>query len=205
MENVSYTSIYNRVKALGGITSPTTDTQANIKEFINRRAKMAYESCDFWPRWLVVGESRTITNNIIPFTESGKSTIDKFIRVHKVYQPFYQYSSIELEFYVSYDGAHLINDTSASTTSAYVSYRKNWDGPYTDASTNIPEEWQDYIAQGAYADWLRSDGKNDVALTEEKMADDILQNELSEVDVTRSTGIVAHRISTHVNRAYRRN
>lgn len=205
MENLTYTSIYNRVKALAGVLSPSVDAQANIKEFINRRAKIAYESSDFWPRWLVVGESRTITNNVIPFTENGKSEIDKFIRVHKVYQPFYQYSSVELEFYVSGDGAHLINDTSSSTTTAYVTYRKQWNGPYTDSSTDIPDEWQDYIAHGAYADYLRSDGKNDVALTEDKFADDILQTELSQVDVTRSSGIVAHRISTHVNRAYRRN
>lgn len=205
MENLTYTSIYNRVKALAGMPSPSVDAQANIKEFINRRAKIAYESSDFWPRWLVVGESRTITNNVIPFTENGKSEIDKFIRVHKVYQPFYQYSSVELEFYVSGDGAHLINDTSSSTTTAYVTYRKQWNGPYTDSSTDIPDEWQDYIAHGAYADYLRSDGKNDVALTEDKFADDILQTELSQVDVTRSSGIVAHRISTHVNRAYRRN
>lgn len=205
MEYVTYTSIYNRVKALAGVPSPSVDVQSNIKEFINRRAKIAYEASDFWPRWLVAGESRSITNNVIPFIELGKSEIDKFIRIHKVYQPFYQYSSIELEFYVSGDGAHLINDTSASTTTAYVTYRKQWDGPYTEASTNIPDEWQDYIAHGAYADYLRSDGKNEVALTEDKFADDILQTELSQVDVTRSSGIVAHRISTHVNRAYRRN
>lgn len=259
MADVTYTDIYNKVKALAGIPSPDANAQTQILQYVNRRAKLAYESCDFWPRWLVVGELRnyqsttvnatalvmgytytilsvgntnwvtvgaasntvgvtfvatgvgtgsgtaTWNSNIIPFTENGKSVIDKFIRVHKVYQPFYQYSSVELEFYVTAIGAAVMGDTSASTASAYVSYRKEWDGPYTAISTNIPDEWQEYVAHGAYADWLRADGKNDVAMAEEKVAQEYLDQEMSQVDVQRSIGVVAHRISTHVNRSFRRN
>lgn len=259
MGDVTYTSIYNRVKALAGIPSPDANAQTQILEYVNRRARLAYEACDFWPRWLVVGELRnyqsttvnatalvvgytytiltvgttnwvsigaasntvgvsfvatavgtgdgtaTWNSNIIPFTQAGKNTIDKFIRVHKVYQPFYQYSSVELEFYVTGAGAAVMGDTSASTASAYVTYRKDWNGPYTNVSIDIPEEWQDYIAHSAYSDWLRGDGKNDVAAAEEAFAQNILDGELSSVDVTRSIGVVAHRISTHVNRSFRKN
>lgn len=259
MGDVTYTSIYNRIKALAGIPSPDANAQTQITEYINRRARLAFEASDFWPRWLVVGELRnyqsttvnatalvvgytytiltvgttnwvsvgaasntigvsfvatavgtgdgtaTWNSNIIPFTQAGKNTIDKFIRVHKVYQPFYQYSSVELEFYVTASGAAVMGDTSASSGNAYVTYRKDWNGPYNTGSTNIPEEWQEYLAHGAYADWLRGDGKNDVAANEEVFADNILQSELSGVDITRAIGVVAHRISTHINRSFRTN
>jgi len=257
MGNVTYTSIYNRIKALAGIPSPDANAQTQITEYINRRARMAFEASDFWPRWLVFGELRnyqsttvnataltvgytytiltvgttnwvsvgassntigvvfvatgagtgdgtaTWNSNIIPFTQAGKDTIDKFIRVHKVYQPFYLNSALELEFYVTNSGAAVVGDTNSSTASAYVTYKKDWDGPYTNVSTNIPEEWQEYISHGAYADWVRADGKNDVALAEEAFAQNLLDGELGSVDVTRSVGIAAQRISTHVSRSFR--
>ena len=259
MGQVTYTQVYNRIKALAGIPSPDANAQTQITEYVNRRAKTAYEATDFWPRWLVVGEFRnyssttvnatalvtgytytiltvgttnwtlvgaasntvgvtfvasgvgtgtgtaTWNSNIIPFTQAGLDEVDKFIRIHKVYQPFYQNSSVEVEFYVTNSGAHVICDPSSTTASAYVSYRKAWDGPYTSVSTNIPDEWFNYIAHGAYADWLRADGKNEIASLEDKNADEFLQQEMSEVDVTRSIGIVAHRISTHLSRSFRRN
>ena len=258
MGTVTYTSIYNRVKALCGIPSPDANAQTQITEYINRRARMAYEATDFWPRWLVVGELRnyqsttvnatalvpgytytiltvgvgtnwlavgasastvgttfvatavgtgtgtaTLNSNIIPFAQAGKPTIDKFIRVHKVYQPFYMNSSVELEFYITNAGAAVIADPSSSTASAYVTYKMDWDGPYATDSSTIPEEWQEYISHGAYADWLRADGKNDVAAAEDGFAQNLLDAELAGVDVVRSSGIVAHRISTHLNRSYR--
>lgn len=257
MANVTYTSIYNRVKALCGIPSPDANAQTQITEYINRRARLAYEATDFWPRWLVVGELRnyqsttvnatalvvgytytiltvgttnwtlvgapsstvgvqfvatavgtgtgtaTLNSNIIPFTQAGKSTIDKFIRIHKSTQPFYLNSSMEYEFYVTNAGAAIVADSSSSTAAAYVTYKMDWDGPYTTGSTDIPEEWQEYISHGAYADWLRADGKNDVAGAEEAFAQNLLDAELSSVDVVRSSGVVAHRISTHLNRSYR--
>lgn len=257
MANVTYTSIYNRVKALCGIPAPDANADTQIAEFINRRARMAYEATDFWPRWLVVGELRnyqattvnatdlvvgytytilsvgttdftlvgaasntigvqfvatgagtgsgtaTLNSNIVPFSQAGKSTIDKFIRIHKGSQPFYINSALELEFYVTNDGAAVIADTNSSTASAYVTYKKDWDGPYTSVSSNIPEEWQEYLSHGAYADWLRADGKNDIAIAEEAFAQNLLDSELASVDVTRSSGIIAHRISTHLNRSYR--
>jgi hypothetical protein len=257
MANVTYSSIYNRVKALCGIPSPDANAQTQITEFINRRARLAYEATDFWPRWLVVGELRnyqsttvnatalvvgytytiltvgttnwtlvgattntvgvqfvatavgtgtgtaTLNSNIIPFAQAGKPTIDKFLRVHKIYQPFYMNSAVELEFYVTNAGAAVVADPSSSTASAYVTYKMDWDGPYTTDSSTIPEEWQEYISHGAYADWLRADGKNDVAAAEDGFAQNVLDAELAGVDVVRSSGVVAHRISTHLNRSYR--
>ena len=146
----------------------------------------------------------SLTSNTIPYTQAGLNTIDTFLRIFKVYPPFYQYSSIELEFYVDGSGAHIVNDTTSTQTN-YVSYKKVWEGPYTTASTNIPEEWYDYISQGVYADYLRMDGKPpEFVAAEGAMANDILEQRLSRADITRAAGTIAHRISTHLNRAFRR-
>lgn len=259
MTDVTYTQVYDRVKALSGIPSPSAAVDTAMLSIINRRANMAYKASDFWPRYMVVGELRslqaltvnagsfvpgstytiltvgntdwvsigaasntvgvvfvatgngsgtgtaTLNNNLIPYAQAGLSTIDTFIRIHKVYQPFIQYSSVELEFYQDGQGAHIIND-SFSSYNTFVTYKKVWEGPYTAISTNIPEEWFDYIAQGAYADYLRMDGQlRDIAGAEDAKAQDILDQRLSRTDITRTAGMVAHRISTHVNRAFRRN
>lgn len=145
-----------------------------------------------------------LSSNTIPYAQTGLNTIDTFLRIFKVYPPFYQYSSIELEFYVDGSGAHIVNDTTTTPVN-YVTYKKVWEGPYTSASTNIPEEWFDYIAQGAYADYLRMDGKPpEFVAAEQAMANDILETRLSRTDITRASGMLAHRISTHVSRAFRR-
>jgi hypothetical protein len=79
-----------------------------------------------------------------------------------------------------------------------------WDGPYTTASTNIPGEWFDYIAHAVYADFLRQDGQNEKAIIEENVAKGILDDQLQKTDVSRATGMMAHRISTHNSRSFRR-
>lgn len=258
MQEVTYSDIYGQVKALAGVTDFTTEEQALITTLINRRAKLAYEASDFWPRWLVVGESRnyktttvnagsfvigytytiltvgntswtsigaasntvgvvfvatgagtgtgtaTLNSNIIPYSQAGLSDIDTYLRIHKSYQPFYQYSSVEVEYYVDSVGAHVVGD-SAPTTSTFVTYKKEWNGPYTTSSTNIPEEWSQYLGHGAYADFLRLDAQNEKAIVEEKIAEGILNDQLMKVDVTRSVGVLAHRISTTISRSFRRN
>lgn len=258
MQEVTYSDIYGQVKALAGVTDFTTEEQVLITTLINRRAKLAYEASDFWPRWLVVGESRnyktttvnagsfvigytytiltvgntnwtsigaasntvgvvfvatgagtgtgtaTLNSNIIPYSQAGLSDIDTYLRIHKSYQPFYQYSSVEVEYYVDSLGAHVVGDSSP-TTSTFVTYKKEWNGPYTTSSTNIPEEWSQYLGHGAYADFLRLDAQNEKAIVEEKIAEGILNDQLMKVDVTRSVGVLAHRISTTISRSFRRN
>ena len=99
--------------------------------------------------------------------------------------------------------SHVIADT-VSTSPNFVTYKKEWNGPYTTASTNIPEEWREYIAHASFADFLRMDAQNEKAIVEEKVAEQILSDQLLKVDVTRSVGVLAHRISTNISRAFRR-
>ena len=203
MDYTTHAAIVERVSALSGNGTFDATKSAWLTSLINRRGSMAYEATDFWPRYLVVGQSRTITSNYVPYVQATLDTIDTFLRIHKTYQPFNLYSSIEFEYYVDGLGAHVIADTSG-TSSAYVTYKKAWDGPYSSGSTNIPGEWFDYLAQGVLADYLRQDGQTEKAQSEEKIADEILQNQLMKTDVTRSVGVLSHRISTNLSRAYRR-
>lgn len=146
----------------------------------------------------------TLNSNIVPYEKAGSPTIDTYLRIHKSYQPFFQYSSLEVEYYVDSLGAHVMGDT-VPNSSIFVTYKKEWSGPYTSSSTNIPEEWNEYLGHAVFADFLRLDAQNEKALVEEKVAEGILNDQLMKVDVTRSVGVLAHRISTHASRAYRRN
>jgi hypothetical protein len=257
MANATYTEFLNRVKGLSGVFTPSADQLIYFVHLLNRRANMAYEATDYWPRYLVAGELRnlstttvnagsfvvgttytilvvgstnfvsigssantvgvvfvatgvgsgsgtaTLNSNIVPFTQTGKSDIDTFLRIHKTYQPFYLYSAPELEYYVNAEGAHLVGDT-APSTGTYVTYKMVWDGPYTNSSTTIPYEFLDHLAHAVYADYLRQDGQNEKAIAEENIAKGILDDQLQKTDVSRATGMMAHRISTHNSRSFRR-
>jgi hypothetical protein len=259
MADGTYSDLLLRIKALAGV-SDFTDTELTfMNSLVNRRANAAYEATDYWPRYLVVGEKRTLSTptvtaaaieagntytiltvgttnfvsigasantvgvvfvatatpspagtgtaslstNIVPFTQAGKSTIDTFLRIHKTYQPFYLYSAPELEYYVTYEGAYLVGDT-APSTNTYVTYKKVADAAYTSASTNIPGEWFNYLAHASFADFLRQDGQNEKAVLEENIAKGILDDQLQKTDVSRATGMIGHRISTHNSRSFRR-
>jgi hypothetical protein len=257
MATGTYSDLILRVQALAGVSDFTPTELTFLTSLVNRRANLAYEATDYWPRYLVAGELRnlytttvsagsfvtgttytiltvgstnfvaigasantvgvtfvatgagsgsgtaTYKSNLVPFAQAGKDTIDTFLRIHKTYQPFYLYSAVELEYYVNADGAHLVGDT-APSNSTYVTYKMVWDGPYTTASTNIPSEWFDYIAHAVYADFLRQDGQNEKAIIEENVAKGILDDQLQKTDVSRATGMMAHRISTHNSRSFRR-
>ena len=257
MADGTYSDLLLRIKALAGVHDFTATELTFMNSLVNRRANAAYEATDYWPRYLVVGEKRTISTptvaagaieagstytiltvgntnfvaigasantvgvvfvatatgtgtgtatlstNIVPFTQAGKSTIDTFLRIHKTYQPFYLYSAPELEYYVTYEGAYLVGDT-APSTNTYVTYKKVADAAYTSASTNIPGEWFNYLAHASFADFLRQDGQNEKAVLEENIAKGILDDQLQKTDVSRATGMIGHRISTHNSRSFRR-
>ena len=257
MADGTYSDLLLRIKALAGVNDFTATELTFMNSLVNRRANAAYEATDYWPRYLVVGEKRTLSTptvaagaieagstytiltvgntnfvaigaasntvgvvfaatatgtgtgtatlstNIVPFTQAGKSTIDTFLRIHKTYQPFYLYSAPELEYYVTYEGAYLVGDT-APSTNTYVTYKKVADAAYTSASTNIPGEWFNYLAHATFADFLRQDGQNEKAVLEENIAKGILDDQLQKTDVSRATGMIGHRISTHNSRSFRR-
>lgn len=202
MQTRTYTQLFDLIKALSGVNAFTTEEQAYVLAFVNRRALEAYNECAVWPRYLVVGEQRTLSSNLVPWAQTGLDTIEEIIRVHRT-QPFLKNSSLEYEFYVDVDGAHMLNLSTSDTTSVYVTYKKQWEGPYTTATTTIPLEWFHWIAHASYADFLRMDGQTEKALTEELVARKYLDLELERVEHRMNNSTINKRISTYINRQAR--
>ncbi len=168
---------------------------------INSRAKRAYRASDFWPRFLVVGEQRNVTNGYVPWSQNGLSSIDTYIRIHRT-QPFVDSSAQDFDFWVDSTGAKLI-DGSLNAANAFVTYKKETTSVYGDGSngtiTAVPDEWFEYLAHGTYSDWLRAEGQMEKAVVADQEAMDKLNDELIRIDEMRSSTLVSTRISTNAN------
>lgn len=201
MQTKNYTTdLLPLIKALCGVEFALTETP-RIKALINSRAKRAYRASDYWPRFLVVGESRTVSSGVVPFTEAGLDSIDTFLQIHRT-QPYQTASAQNIEFYVQNGGATLI-DGSLNLSSAYVTYKKQWTDTYGDGSSgttvNVPDEWFEYLAHGVSADWMRAEGQHDKAAVEDQFAMDKLTDELIRISEMHTINSVAQRIQTNGN------
>lgn len=203
MQDRTYSDLLTLIRSLAGAGSFTTEEQASILSFVNRRASEAYNMSQSWPRYLAVGEERSISSSpaqTIPYTETSKDNIYEFIRIHRT-QPFLRNSALEFNFYVDGNGAHILNLTTSDANSAFVTYKKEL-SQFTDSSTDIPGEWFSFIAHGAYADFLRMDGQHDKAMAEEQIAMNYIAMELEKVD-NMSNNNALNRFSTHTSRQAR--
>ena len=203
MQDRTYSDLLTLIRSLAGAGSFTTEEQASILSFVNRRASEAYNMSQSWPRYLAVGEERSISSSpaqTIPYTETSKDNIYEFIRIHRT-QPFLRNSALEFNFYVDGNGAHILNLTTSDANSAFVTYQKEL-SQFTDSSTDIPGEWFSFIAHGAYADFLRMDGQHDKAMAEEQIAMNYIAMELEKVD-NMSNNNALNRFSTHTSRQAR--
>jgi hypothetical protein len=90
-----------------------------------------------------------------------------------------------------------------SVNGFFVTYKAVWDGPYTTASVNIPQEWFYFAAHAAYADFLRMDGQVDKAFAEEQVAQIHLEQELTKAGNARNITNLFRRISTYTSRQFR--
>lgn len=202
MQTRTYSSLFDLVKSLAGVNEFTAEETGYILNFTNRRFKQAYDAYPFWSRYLVAGEARTVdSNNVVAFTETDKTNIGEFQRIHRN-DPFDRNSTIEYDFYVTENGASLLNVRGGSTDSVYVTYKKEL--PFITASEDlIPLEFFYFIAHAVYADFLRMDGQNEKALVEEKVAEEYLDDELGKASIIANANIVGKKISTYVNRQSR--
>jgi len=195
----TYSELNNLIQALCGEVFAVIE-QPRIKALVNRRAKRAYHACTYWPRFLKVAEERTVTSNVIPYTESSKSDIGSFLRIY-VTQPFQQTDVQQYDFFTDADGAHLIAGNSNPAT-AYVTYQKPLADVYGEGSgetSAIPSEWFEYIAHGVYSDWLRAEKMPDQAVIADQEADLLLQDELVKVDIQGTPNLVLARNRTNAN------
>jgi len=150
----------------------------------------------------------------VPYTETGiltgasaKTTIGDFNRIHRK-RAFVSDSAVEYEFFVDFDGANILNISNTNDTSAFVSYKKQFT-PYTitsgyyDSSLEVPGEFFNFIVHAVYADFLRVEGKQEIAIGEEQIALSYLTSELEKVDIISNNNTVNKRFSTYVNRQSR--
>jgi hypothetical protein len=202
MQQKTYTELYALITALAGVGAFTPDEQVNILNFVNRRLFEAYQTSQMWPRYLVVGEQRTIgSNQTIPYSEATLGDIAEFIRIHRK-QPFLRNSAMEFNFYVDSVGAHIINLSTSDSTSAFVTYKKTCP-LLTTASVDVPLEFFYFIAHAAYSDFLLMDGQNEKAKMEELYAKNYLMLELERVDVISNNNSINSKFSTYINQQSR--
>jgi len=201
MQTKNYTTdLLPLIKSLCGVEFAAIELP-RIKAMINSRAKRAYRASNFWPRFLVVGQSRTVTNGYVPWTESGLDSVDTFILIHRT-EPYVLESAQDFDFYVDFNGAK-ITDGSLNSSAAFVTYKKQTTDVYGDGTsgttTSIPDEWFEYLAHGTYSDWLRAEGQMEKAVVADQEAMDKLTDELIRIDEMRSTALVSTRIQTNAN------
>ena len=144
---------------------------------------------------------------IVPYAEgavlssdSAKTTIGEFLKVYRK-QAFLNDSSLEYDFFVDSNGGNILNIANTTDNTAFVTYKKELP-QYTITSTDIPGEWFFFIAHGAYADFLRMEGRVEQSMAEEGVAQGYLAQELEKVD-NMSNNNVFRRFSTHGTRQSR--
>lgn len=199
MQTKTYAELFALIQALCGVVFASIETP-RIKALINRRALRAYRATNYWPRFLKIGEQRTVTSGVVPFTESGLDSIDTFLRVHKQ-APYVTASVQEYDIMVTASGATLVcGDLDPSE--AFVTYKAQLTDTYGDGSgesTAIPAEWYQYLAHGTYADYLRAEGQQEKAALADQEAEGLLQDELIRIDEQHTIQLVANRVFTNAN------
>jgi len=199
MQTKTYAELFALIQALCGVVFASIETP-RIKALINRRAMRAYRASNYWTRFLKIGEERVISNSVIPYSESGLSSIDTFLRVYKQ-APYISSSVQEYDIMVTASGATLVSGD-LNPTEAFVTYKAQLTDTYGDGSgesTNIPAEWYQYMAHGTYADYLRAEGQQEKSVIADQEAELLLQDEMIRLDENHTSGLVSNRIFTNAN------
>jgi len=203
---ITYQNLEERFKSIAGLSALETTDAAFLRQAVNRRVRTAFERYP-WPDFTVIGESvslLTADNNTIQTYGTGKDLVNDsnvVFRIHKTdptdtrYPEEYTYvSSLNAGGYPS---VKIINPTVLNSVDVFVTYRKDLSsvisdsGSYTSGSfgdesgdnPNIPYQFFEYCAFGAYADFLRGDGQTEKAQVEDQNSELIL---ISEIDKVRN-------------------
>ena len=203
--DATFLEVKNAFQSIAGLESLTSADEFFLLNSIKRSVYRAYNESNSWPRYLVVGEERSIEidpASTIPYEENAKNTIGEFLRVHRT-QPFLRDSSVEFEFYVDSFGAHILNLITQDASSAFVTYKKQVTFNFTPESTDIPLEFVDYIIYTALSDFYTGDGQSEKAAMAAVQAQLMLDRELFRVDNNTNNNTINKKFSTYVNRQAR--
>lgn len=142
-------------------------------------------------------ETYTGTAGVAPVAIPG---IEDFQQIFKKDPNGGTYSILQ-DFWVDADGAHVVGNNEG-LNGFYVTFKRDWGGPYTTSSTDIPQEFFRYAVHGAYADFLRFDSQTDKAMAEEQAAETYLTIELNRADKTANANRYTQ-FRTHLSQAHR--
>ena len=208
----TYLNLQERFKSIAGLQSLETTDASFFRQAANRRFRTAYQRYP-WPDFTVIGEQvdmiTSSANHIQTFNVGSPQTgfkaisfdADVVFRIHTSdpkstrYPDEYTYVSL-----LNSDGdpsIKIIHPTVLNSTPAFVTYRKDVEtviadgngsstgffGDETNDNTNIPFRFFEYMAFGAYADFLRGDGQTEKAQVEDQNAELILRQE---IDIVRN-------------------
>ena len=153
------------------------------------------------------GTPLIVDKQLIPYAQTGRDTIGSFNRIHRK-KAFLNQSAIEYDFFVDFDGANILNITSTTDNSAFVTYKKQFTpftvtSDYYNSAVEVPGEFFNYIAHAVYADFLRVQNRQEQALAEEQVAQTYLALELEKIDIRSNNNTINKRFSTYVNRQSR--
>ena len=196
----SYTDLFELVRSLAGVDSFTSSEEDDILRLANRRLYEAYSASQMWTPYIIVGEERAISSDqVVPFTQASplKDDVSEFQRIHRD-QPFLNSGTMEYNFYVDANGAHVMNLGSTTSSSAYVTYKKKFTD-FTKTSADIPEEFFYFAAHATYADFLRMDGQTSKAMDEENKATSYLASELEKLDIISNNNTIRRKFTTYVS------
>ena len=139
---------------------------------------------------------------MVPFTETGKSAIGQFIRIHRT-KAFLENSALEFDYFVDSQGANILNISSNSQETLFVTYKKAYSDTFTETSTDVPSEFFDYIIYTVLSDFYTGDGQTEKALIAEQAATKMLDRELMKLDMFSNRNVITQKFSTYVNRQSR--
>ena len=226
LKNDTFADLKNLTFALiGREYADTTASFGRLKSLWNYAAKKAYRQTDYWERFFVIGEERTVTNkNKVARDEANKDSIDTYLRIYK-HDPEKRRGG-EYRFVVNASGATLTSnasnastnlyedpngdafyiqpDSSEEETTVFVTYKKAFEPNYGEAgdTEEIPAELMPYMAHLAAYTWQRSVEQNsDEANFGLSLAlvNSILEDELAKL---QSQGLSNSYISKNVRTNY---
>lgn len=137
--------------------------------------------------------------------------IGQFIKIHRT-KPYLNDSTHEYDFYVDNLGANILNAHGVGNF-VFVTYKRPMvdlktpnhvtAAPVNESFERIPIEFFPYICHGAYSDFLTMDGQVSKAITENELAQNLLDRELEQIDIMYNNNRPVGKFSTYVNRQSR--
>tara|TARA_Y100000310_G_C20597668_1_gene771340 strand:- start:224 stop:1036 length:813 start_codon:yes stop_codon:yes gene_type:complete len=196
----SYTSAPNILFSSGGATATSTIKDNVVNSILVTDGGANYTTAPdvSFSGGAGSGASATASLNFTVDYEGVYPFIGDFFQIYKN-DPWKTAYPQELSFRLNEDGALMQNKT--DSTPVFVHYRKRFKD-YVSTSTDLPYVFEQYMAQGAFADMMLVDGQHDKSNNALAIAEQMI---LSEVDkLERQQSQQTHTMTlTHVNQQNR--